>query len=62
MYAHVDCMLIRCTSLQVAPPPPHHQIVALPYLHNTISPVIDAIYTEKKLCELDCDQLRPNNK
>ncbi|CAI8015268.1 RasGAP-activating-like protein 1 [Geodia barretti] len=38
------------------------KIVALPYLHATIAPVIDAIYTEKKLCELDTEQLRQSNK
>jgi RAS protein activator-like 1 len=38
------------------------KIVALPYLHATIAPVIDAIYNEKKLCELDTEQLRQSNK
>lgn len=56
------CLDVLCVARYKLPLPFPYQIVALPYLHNTISPVIDAIYTDKKLCELDCDQLRPNNK
>lgn len=58
----VTSTLFRGNSLASKSVDQFMKIVALPYLHSTISPVIDAIYTEKKLCELDCDQLRPNNK
>ena len=34
------------------------QVVALPYLHETLKPLIDLIFSEHKLVELDPDQLR----
>ena len=33
-------------------------MAALPYLHETLKPVVDAIYNEKKAIELDPDQLK----
>ena len=38
------------------------QIVALPYLHETLSPCIDAVYSDHKICELDPEQLKQSNK
>uniref|UniRef100_A0A1X7U651 Ras GTPase-activating protein n=2 Tax=Amphimedon queenslandica TaxID=400682 RepID=A0A1X7U651_AMPQE len=34
------------------------KVVALPYLHETLKPVIDTIFNDKKLVELDPDQLK----
>ena len=30
-----------------------HQLVAMPYLHDTLNGAIETIYQEKKACELD---------
>ena len=38
------------------------QIVALPYLHETISSVIDTVYNDKKTCELNIDNLKQASK
>ena len=38
------------------------QIVALPYLHQTISTIIDSIYSEKKTVELDVEALKQASK
>ncbi len=40
----------------------HLQIVAFPYLHETISSVIDTVYNEKKVCELDIEALKQASK
>lgn len=42
--------------------PPLQQIVALPYLHETLLPAIDLICTEHKVVELDVEQVKQNSK
>ena len=38
------------------------QIVALPYLHETIATIVDSIYSEKKTVELDVEALKLASK
>ena len=38
------------------------QIVALPYLHETLSAPIDLICTEHKVVELDVEQVKQQSK
>ncbi len=34
------------------------KVVALPYLHETLSSSIEAVFSDHKLCELDVEQLK----